>query len=67
VLFIIFADSASELAWDTPEENSELLSTMQEEDEEEEDKSDEELTHKPVSNLEGMAPYSSISEVTLNF
>jgi hypothetical protein len=40
---------------------------MQEEDEEEEDKSDEELTHKPVSNLEGMAPYSSISEVTLNF
>ncbi|RZC34755.1 uncharacterized protein BDFB_004596 [Asbolus verrucosus] len=61
---ISFRDSTSELEWDTPEENSELLSSMQEEDEESEI-SEEELTHKPVSNIETMAPYSSISEVPL--
>lgn len=61
-----YIDSASELAWDTPEESSELLSTMPEEDEEENEKSDDESAKKPVSNIEAMAPYSTISEVTLN-
>ncbi|XP_018567332.1 contactin-associated protein-like 2 isoform X2 [Anoplophora glabripennis] len=66
---ISFRDSASELAWDNPEEASDLLSPMPEEDEDEE--SEEELSLKPVSivnptgNIESMAPLSSISEVTL--
>lgn len=63
------------MAWDNPEEASDLLTTMPEEDEEEEeleeDDEAEESNLKPVSiasprgNIGGMAPLSSISEVTL--
>ncbi|XP_044268861.1 contactin-associated protein like 5-1 isoform X3 [Tribolium madens] len=45
---ISFRDSASELAWDTPEESSELLSTMHEEDEDEQNGNSDESTHKSV-------------------
>lgn len=65
-------DSASELTWETPEENEEFLSPMPEEDEENvEDDDDEDATKKLVSNgnaatnLIRMAPLSTISEVTL--
>lgn len=67
-IYIFYIDSASELAWDNPEEASELLTCMPEEDEESEE---EELNLKPVSitnpmgNIGSMAPLSSISEVTL--
>ncbi|XP_044268860.1 contactin-associated protein like 5-1 isoform X2 [Tribolium madens] len=47
---ISFRDSASELAWDTPEESSELLSTMHEEDEDEQNGNSDESTHKSSSN-----------------
>lgn len=59
---ILIPDSASELAWETPEENDNLLTTMVEE-EEDEDESDSENS---VSNIERIAPYSSISEVYLH-
>ncbi|KAJ8981073.1 hypothetical protein NQ317_007210 [Molorchus minor] len=66
----ISVDSASELAWDPPEETNDLLSPMIEEEEECEEES-EEMDQKsvssngPLDNLERMAPISSISEVTL--
>lgn len=67
-------DSASELAWEAPDETSEMLSPMLEEEEEEnvnkeeeEDEDDEDLPNivSSTSNLQSMAPISSISEVTL--
>ncbi|KAK9892824.1 hypothetical protein WA026_022286 [Henosepilachna vigintioctopunctata] len=42
---ISFRDSASELAWDTPEESEGLLKTMVEEDEEAVESDEEELKH----------------------
>ncbi|ENN70546.1 hypothetical protein YQE_12721, partial [Dendroctonus ponderosae] len=64
---ISFRDSASELAWDTPDESAEMLSPMLEEDE---DSASNEIDDLPsavssTGNLLSMAPISSISEVTL--
>lgn len=65
-------DSASELSWEAPDEISEMLSPMLEEEEEEnvnkeEEEDDEDLPNivSSSSNLQSMAPISSISEVTL--
>lgn len=67
---IFLLDSASELSWETPEENNEFLSPMPEE--EEEDEEDDEAIKKLVSNqkvaenISRMAPLSTLSEVTLS-
>lgn len=42
-------DSANEVTWETPEENGDFLSTMQEEDEEDDDDEDD-VTRKLVSD-----------------
>lgn len=62
-LFLICLDSAAELEWEN-NENSELLAPMQEEEEETEG------GDKPVSNhntnLDRLAPLSSLSEFRLD-
>lgn len=60
-------DSASELAWETPDETAEILSPMMEEDEDIASNEDDDLRSAVSStgNLLSMAPISSISEVTL--
>ncbi|CAG9767385.1 unnamed protein product [Ceutorhynchus assimilis] len=70
---ISFRDSASELSWETPEESSEILSPMLEEEEEnsaeEDNEEDDDLDAANIvsrtGSLLGMAPLSTISEVSL--
>lgn len=69
--YFFLTDNASELSWESPEENNEFLSPMPEEEEEEEDEDDDaikKLVSNNIlsSNVNRMAPQSTLNGVTLN-